>query len=96
MFFSQDKRSTSSPTRNRISERIVEQIVDPVSRGSLPGSSSSHSPAGDEECADEPDIGVFRTFPQIKKSAKVTSHIGVGTASAPQLIHGGGSAGGLR
>ena len=70
------QRSTSSPSRKRISERIVEQIVDPVSRGSLPGSSSSHSPAGDEERADEPGKGVFRTFPQIKKSAKVTSHPG--------------------
>ena len=70
------QRSTSSPTRKRISERIVEQIVDPVSRGSLPGSSSSHSPAGDEERADEPDKGFFRTFPQNKKSAKVTSHSG--------------------
>ena len=70
------QRSTSSPSRKRISERIVEQIVDPVSRGSLPGSSSSHSPAGDEERADEPGKGVFRTFPQVKKSAKVTSHPG--------------------
>ena len=70
------QRSTSSSTRKRISERIVEQIVDPVSRGSLPGSSSSHSPAGDEERADEPGNGVLRTFPQIKKSAKVTSHPG--------------------
>ena len=32
------QRSTASPSRKRISERIVEQIVDPVSRGSLPGS----------------------------------------------------------
>ena len=55
------------PSRKRISERIVEQIVDPVSRGSLPGSSSSHSPAGDEERADELGTGVFRTFPQLKK-----------------------------
>ena len=70
------QRSSSSPSRKRISERIVEQIVDPVSRGILPGSSSSHSPAGDEERADEPGKGVFRTFPQIKKSAKVTSHPG--------------------
>ena len=70
------QRSTASPSRKRISERIVEQIVDPVSRGSLPGSSSSHSPASDEECADEPGKGVVRTFPQIKKSAKVTSHPG--------------------
>ena len=76
------QRSTESPSRTRISERIVEQIVDPVSRGSLPGSlpgqssSSSHSPAGVEECADEPGEGVFRTFSQHKKSAKVTSHSG--------------------
>ena len=76
------QRSTASPSRKRISERTVEQIVDPVSRGSLPGSlpgqssSSSHSPAGVEERADEPGEGVFRTFPQNKKSAKVTSHSG--------------------
>ena len=70
------QRSTASPSRKRISERTVEQIVDPVSRGSLPGSSSSHSPAGDEECADEPGKGVFRTFPQNKKSAKVAPHSG--------------------
>ena len=70
------QRSKASPSRKRISERIAEQIVDPVSRGSFPGSSSSHSPAGDEECADEPGKGVFRTFPQNKKSAKVTSHSG--------------------
>ena len=43
----------------------MEQIVDPVSRGGLLGSSSSHSPAGDEERADESGIGVFRTFHQI-------------------------------
>ena len=47
------QRSTASPSRKRISERIVEQIVDPVSRGGLHGSSSSHSPAGDEERADD-------------------------------------------
>ena len=56
------QRSTASPSRKRISERIVEQIVDPVSRGGLHGSSSSHSPAGDEERADEPDKGVFSHF----------------------------------
>ena len=72
------QRSTASLSRKRISERTVEQIVDPVSRGSLPGSSSSHSPAGDEECADEPGQGVFRTFPKFlkKKSAKVAPHSG--------------------
>ena len=96
------QRSTESPCRTRNSERIVEQIVDPVSRGSLPGSlpgqssSSSHSPAGVEECADEPGEGVFRTFPQNKKKCEGHFALGVGTASAPQLIHGGGSAGGLR
>ena len=67
------QRSTASPSRKRISERIVEQIVDPVSRGSLPGSlpgqssSSSHSPAGDEEHTDEPGKGVFALFPKLKK-----------------------------
>ena len=81
--FSSGQRSTASPSsKKRISERIVEQIVDPVScgrlHGSLPGqgSSSSHSPAGVEERADEPGEGVFRTFPQNKKSAKVASHSG--------------------
>ena len=74
--FSSGQRSTASPSKKRISERIVEQIVDPVSRGSLPGSSSSHSPAGDEERADEPGKGVFHTFPQNKKSAKGASHSG--------------------
>ena len=54
----------------------MEQIVDPVSRGGLPGSSSSHSPTGVDERTDEPGEGVSRTFPQNKKSAKVTSHSG--------------------
>ena len=53
----------------------MEQIVDPVSRGGLHGS-TSHSPAGDEERTDELGKGVFRTFPQIKKSAKLGSHSG--------------------
>ena len=74
--FSSGQSSTVSPSKKRISERIVEQIVDPVSRGGLPGSSSSHSPTGDEDRADEPGKGVFRTFPQIKKSAKLGSHSG--------------------
>ena len=61
------------PTKKRISERIVEQIGDPVSsgrlHGSLPGqgSSSSHFPAGEEERADELGEGFSRTFPQNKK-----------------------------
>ena len=62
------QRSTASPSRKRISERIVEQIVDPVSRGGLHGSSSSHSPAGDEERADEPGKRFFfALFPTLKK-----------------------------
>ena len=75
--FSSGQRSTASPSsKKRISERIVEQIVDPVSSGRLQGSSSSHSPAGDEERADEPGKAVFRTFPQNTKSAKLGSHSG--------------------
>ena len=57
----------------RISERIVEQIVD-VPGGGLqdfrPGQSSSsslHVPAGISEGLDEPGEGVFRTFPKLKK-----------------------------
>ena len=68
--------TSSSSSLERISERIVEQIVDFVSRGGLHGSSSSHSPAGDEERADEPGKGVSSTFPQSKKSAKVAPHSG--------------------
>ena len=67
----------------------MEQIVDPVSRGGLPGSSFSHSPTGVDERADEPGEGFFRTFPQIKKKCEGHFAFGVGTASAPQLIHGG-------
>ena len=72
--FSSGQSSTALPSsRKRISERIMEQIGDPVSRGGLPGSlsghgsSSSHFPAGVEECADEPGKGFFRTFHQNKK-----------------------------
>ena len=35
-----------------------------------------HSPAGSDDDADEPGKGVFRTFPQNKKSAKLASHSG--------------------
>ena len=54
----------------------MEHIVDPVSRGGLRGSSSSHSPAGDEERADEPGKGFFALFPKLKKSAKVAPYSG--------------------
>ena len=78
----QSSTVTSSSSSERISERNVEQIA--VSRGFgeglqdfLPGqssSSSSHDPARIADTLDEPGEGVFRTFPQIKKSAKVTPH----------------------
>ena len=66
----------------RISEQIVEQTVDIPAAGVgladfLPGqssSSSSHDPARIVETLDEPGEGVFRTFPQIKKSAKLGPH----------------------
>ena len=61
----------------------MEQNVDfPVGGGLLvflPGqssSASSSSPAGVHGYGDEPMEGGFRTFPQNKKSAKVTSHPG--------------------
>ena len=70
------------------SERTVEQIA--VSRGFgddlqdfLPGqssSSSSHDPARIVETLDESGEGVFRTFPQIKKSAKLGPH------SSPRVL----------
>ena len=82
----------------RISERIVEQIVDfPVSRGGLqefrPGqsSSSSHSPAGVEERADEPGEGVFALFPKIKK-CEVGFALGSESARWCQPIHASSSA----
>ena len=70
----------------------MEQIVDPVSRGGLPGSSSSHSPTGDEERADEPGKGGFRTFPQNQKKCEVGLALGVGTAPRVEPIHAGCSA----
>ena len=94
--FSSGQSSTASPSKKRVSERIVEQIVDPVSRGGLRGSSSSHSPAGVEERADEPCEGVFRTFPRIKKNCEGCFALGVGTAPRVEPIHSGCSAGGLR
>ena len=73
----QSSTATSSSSPERISERIVEQNVEfPVFGGLqdfLPGQSSSaasSSPAGVRGFADVPGEGVFRTFPQIQKSAK--------------------------
>ena len=72
--FPLDSVQTASPSKKRISERIVEHFVDPVSSGGLLGSSSSRSPTGVDERTDEPGEGVFRTFHQNKKSAKLGSH----------------------
>ena len=64
----------------RISERNVEQIaVSRVGEGLqdfLPQSSASSSrdPARGYEALDEPGYGVFRTFPQIQKSAAQPPH----------------------
>ena len=62
-----------------ISERTVEQTVDPPGGGLQdfrPGLSSSYSyfPAGVPDALDEPGQGGFRTFPQTKKSAKSGLH----------------------
>ena len=71
----------------------AEQNVDiPVPRGDRtlhPASTSSVLPVTASQ-------GVFRTFPQNKKKCEGHFALRVGTASAPQLIHGGCSAGGLR
>ena len=92
--FSFGQSSTATPSsKKRISGRIVEQIVDPVSsgrfQGSLPGqgSSSSHSPAGVEERADELVKGLFALLP---------CEVGFALESegACQPIHAGCSAGG--
>ena len=60
-FSSGQRFKQPSPSMIRISEWIVEQIVDPVSGGGLPGSSCV------DESTDEPGEGVFRTFPRWKK-----------------------------
>ena len=75
--------TTSSFALERISERIVEQNVEFPVFGGLqdfltgPSSSAASSPpAGVRGFADVPGDGVFRTFPQIKKSAGLGSHSG--------------------
>ena len=96
--FLRGQSSTATPSsKKRISERIVEQIVDTVSSGrllgSLPGqgSSSSHSPAGVEELADEPGEDGFRTFHQNKK---VRSRVRTRVRECPLVLahHAGSSA----
>ena len=91
--FSSGQSSTASPSKKRISERIVEQIVDPVSRGGLPGSSFSHSPTGVDERANERG---FSHFSPNEKNSEGCFALGVGTAPRVEPIHAGCSAGGLR
>ena len=77
-FLPEQSSTFSFSSSERISERIMEQIVDnPASGGGLqgfrPGQSSSasfSSPAGVHDYANEPGEGVFRTFPRVKKSPK--------------------------
>ena len=77
VFFPEQRSTAPQFSEERMSERIVEQIVDiSVSGGGLhgfrPGQSSSasfSSPAGVHEDANEPGVGVFELFPKIKKSA---------------------------
>ena len=100
--FSSGQSSTATPfSKKRISERIVEQIVDPVSSGRLHGSlsehgsSSSHSPAGVEERADEPGEGFFfALFPNIIKKCEAGFALESESARQCQPIHAGCSAGG--
>ena len=76
--------TAQSSSLERISERIMEQIVDfPVARGDphgfRPGQSSSsvaHSPAAWLNPEDEPCQGGFRTFSTDEKSATDTRHMG--------------------
>ena len=82
-FLPRQSSTAQLASQERISERIVDQIVDSrVVGGGLqdfrPGqsSSSSSSSAGVHGFADELGEGVFRTFPRQKKSAKVGPHSG--------------------
>ena len=73
------------PSQERVSERIVKQIVD-IPGGGLQdfrprqsSSSSSHVPPRVHEALDGPGEAVFRTFHQNKKSAKL------GPRSSPRV-----------
>ena len=97
-FLPEQSSTTSSFSLERISEQIVEQIVD-IPGGDLedfrPGqssSSSSHFPAGFLGDADEPGEGVFRSFPQIKKKCETGSALESERARQYQLIHASSSA----
>ena len=83
-FLPEQSSTFSFSSSERISERIMEQIVDiPVARGDpqgfRPGQSSSsvaHSPAAWLNTEDGPFQGVFRTFSPAEKSATDTRHMG--------------------
>ena len=87
-FLPRQSPTASRSSKKRISERIVEQIVD-IPGGGLQdfrpvqsSSSSSHFPAGVLEAPDEPGQGFFR-----KKSALESE-----SARQCQPIHAGSSA----
>ena len=83
-FLPEQSSTFSFSSSERISERIMEQIVDiPVAcgdpQGFRPGQSSSsvaHSPAAWLNTEDEPFQGDFRTFSLEEKSATDTRHMG--------------------
>ena len=75
-------RQSSTALQERISERLLEQMIDCVPGGGPQGfrpgqssSSSSHRPAGISEDTDEPGDGVFRAFPRGRKSAEVAGQV---------------------
>ena len=68
-FLPRQRSTAPHSSEERISERIVEQIVD----SRVLGGGSSASSSITREHAGE---GVFRTFPRVKKSLKLGSHSG--------------------
>ena len=80
--------STATPSEERISERIEEQLVDTSPGLDLgQGCSSSAGPA------DEDFTVFFRTFPPIKKKCEVGFALESESARQWQPIHAGCSAG---
>ena len=96
-FLPEQSSTTTFSSAERISERIMEQIVDfPVAGGGLhdfrPGQSSSsvaHSPAAWLNTEDEPFQGVFALFPR-KKKVRLTPGTWVrecpGTSAHPRRL----------
>ena len=93
--------STALPSKKRISERIVEQLVDPVLVEVFLVLSHdmvhllSHFPAGSSDLLEKRFNGFLALFPGGKKCEDWSAQ-GVGTAPRVEPIHAGCSAGGLR